>query len=292
MINPDIYTKPGGNESEPEIKIELSQNQIVMIEDKLSKITLNYDSVTKYTGRFLYKKNNILIIGICTEPEQGFEYKENDVVSVFIVENKSLYHFDAKIHAIREADQSDDYFENDDTPADFNSSEKYNKYIVDIIALTVPQKQQRREFYRMPLYIDIYYKIIEADKADKIEARSLKFDSEKAKEIKKAADDGLLEKENGYLKLTTIELSAGGFKYQSRTNIEAGIFLDCVLIINDEALPAIAQILSSNPDGQYPELYNMRVLFNKISDPTRAKIVKYIFAQQRQVHSKFLPEET
>jgi len=291
MKNPDIYTKADGGVSKQEIKIELSPNQIIMIEDKSYKITLNYDSVTKYTGRFLYKKNNILTIGISAESEQGFEYKENDVVSILIVENKSLYNFDANILAIREAELPDE-FEIGDMADEFNNSEKYNKYVVDIVPLTAPQKQQRREFYRMPLGINIYYKIIEADEADKIEAYNLKFEPEKAKKIKKSADEGLLEKENGYLKLTTIELSAGGFKYQSMTNIEAGIFLDCVLIVNDEALPAIAQILSSSPDRQYPDLYNMRVLFNKISDPVRAKIVKYIFAQQRQVHSKFLPEET
>ena len=181
-------------------------------------------------------------------------------------------------------------------PEPVNEIELYRNQIVMIedIPENSGQRDERREFFRMLLSVDVYYKIIDIEKAgvDSQKLRDLnklKFDSEKAKEIKKIADEGILEKDMGYLKLATRDLSAGGFKYHCALdiNIAVGDFLDCLVIINDEALPAIAQILSLSPDYEYPELYDVRALVHEISDPARDRVVRYIFAQERRIDSVF-----
>ncbi|MCL1858770.1 MAG: hypothetical protein FWF92_06005 [Oscillospiraceae bacterium] len=306
-MSPNIYDKT--DDSGPEInskaktEIGLLKNQIIMIEDKRIKITFDYDAEIKYTGRYLRKNNkkNILKIGIFTEKKQKLKYKENDIVSILFIDKKYLFNFDARIHGIREAKESDE-FEIDDMTFEFSSLKEYSgysKYIFDIIPLTVPHKQQRREFFRIPLSVNIYYKITGIDETDKIEPGELKFDAEKAKKIKKIADEGILEKEMGYSKLTTIDFGAGGFRYRviannTDINIKEGILLYCLLIINEEALPALAQILRMTPDRQNQDLYDVRVLFDKISDPVRDRIMRYIFAKERQKYSGFgkTPENT
>lgn len=284
MMNKYTYNQNDGYGSETEreaesgisiLSIELSENQTVMIEDKLPQGIFNYHPVTSHTGKFLHKNNNMLTLVICSEikgdSRHCFEYEDDEDISILFTENKCLFCFDARIKKIREADGSDGFEE----------------FKIDVIPLTVPQKWQRREFYRMPLSTDIYYKITEPDKIkDIIGSGALKFDPDKSKEIKKIAGEGLLEKEMGYSKLTTVDLSAGGFRYHSKEDIKEKIILDCLIIINDEAVPATAQILSSKPDFQYPDLYDVRALFEEISDPARDRVVRYIFAQERQNYSK------
>ena len=172
------------------------------------------------------------------------------------------------------------------TNPDIAETEPFENQIsmIDDIPEISEQRDERREFYRMPLSIDVYYKVT-CTKETGGDLNKYRFDSEKAKETKKIADAGILEKEMGYSKLATYDLSAGGFKYRGAPDmkVSAGDFLDCLLIINDEALPAAAQILSIMPDEEYPELYDVRVLVHEISDPARDRVVRYIFAQERQI---------
>ena len=119
-----------------------------------------------------------------------------------------------------------------------------------------PEKTQRREFYRMALEIEIYYKAIEASKDEE------------------------------YQKLTTADLSAGGFKCCGEIKFEEGAFLNCMLIAGYEALPVTAQILKSQPDAEKPGLYETRAIFYELNDQIRDRVVKYIFSKQRQAQSK------
>jgi c-di-GMP-binding flagellar brake protein YcgR len=140
----------------------------------------------------------------------------------------------------------------------------------------------------MSLKVDIYYKLISENDFAGIKTPYLKFDPEKAKEIKQEADAGLLETDKGYSKLSTTDISAGGFKCKHHIKIDVDTYLQCMLIINDEALPVIARAVGSQPDELNPQLYDLRASFDKISDTVRDRIVKYIFYQQRQLQAKFL----
>ena len=268
-----------------EEKINLSQNQIIMIEDGQPKTVPAQSSVGgKYTGKFLCKKNNVMTAGICVESNRELEYGESDIVSVsYIEEQKSLLCFAARILKTREA-TPDDRFETGDMSSELGSVDKYKSHILEMLPINRPEKQQRREFYRMPLAVDIYCKIAGILKVENfIAGGGLKYDETKAKEAKEAADSGLLESE-GYSRLTTEDLSAGGFRYKGKPDreTEEGTFLECVLIINDEGLPAVAQILSLKRDASSKSLFEIRALFHRISDPVRDKVIRYIFAKQRE----------
>ena len=272
-------------ELEPEAEIELLGNQVIMIEERQTKTVPDYEPAGKYTGKFLHKKDNIITAGICADSAQGLEYGKNDIVCVsYVEEQKTLLGFTAKILSTRKA-TPEDGFDTRDMISELGNPDKYSTYIFEMIPTSAPERHQRREFYRMPLSIDIYYKISGILKIEHFIAEGgLKYDAIKSKEAKKAAEEGIFENEKGYLKLTTEDLSAGGFKYKSKPDrdMDEGTFLECILMVNDEGLPAVAQILSFKYCGEFKNLYDVRALFHKISDPVRDKIVRYIFARQRQ----------
>jgi len=139
------------------------------------------------------------------------------------------------------------------------------------------EKTQRREFYRMALEIDIYYKAIEENEAADIGKDSLIFELVPAKN---AITDG------EYQKLTTTDLSAGGFRCCNEIKFEEGALLNCMLIAGYEALPVVAQILKSQPDAEKPDLYDTRAIFYELNDQIRDRVVRYIFSKQRQAQSK------
>ena len=272
-------------ELEYETEIDLYKNQVIMIEESQTKAAPDYDPAGKYTGKFLSKKGNVITAGICAESARGLEYGANDIVHVSYVEQqKTLLGFTAKVLAVREATPGDG-FDIEDMTSELGNLGKYSKYIFEMVPTGAPERHQRREFYRMPLSVDIYYKTSGILKIERfISGGGLRYDAEKSREAKRAAEGGLLETEGGYSKLTTDDLSAGGFKYKSKPDrdMDEGDFLECVLIINDEGLPAVAQILSIKRSAESKNLYEVRALFHKISDPVRDKIVRYIFARQRQ----------
>ena len=270
----NVYMNIDANEEETEIK--LSEGQIFMMGDIPSRTTP--EPMIKYTGKYLGKKDtNTLTLGVCVGLKRRLEYKEEDSVDISYIELKSLFSFNARILNIRKAVPSDNFII-DEIMKELGDSEGYVRYIFEVLPLTVPEKHQRREFFRISLGIEIYYRTIDADKAEHIADNDLKFESGQAKNTKK----------DGYAGLTTIDMSAGGFKCKSETKIEAGTYLDCLLMVEDDVLPAIAQVLSSNGYENEPDLYDIRALFYKISDPARDRLLKYIFYKQRQIQSEFL----
>jgi len=283
-IDIDTYTGANTDENEEVKEIHLSRGQIFMMGDKPTRSTP--EPKIKYAGKFLGKRDHILTLGVCVEKQQELEYKKNDVVDISYIELKSLYSFNAKILGITETLQDDD-FEIYDMINELGSVYGYNKYKFDVIPMTEPEKHQRREFYRMPLGIEIYYKTVDAGKVEHITDGDLKFETEHGKEMKKIADSGMFEKE-GYLKLTTMDMSAGGFKCKSEIKAEAEDFWECIFLIKEEALPAVVQVLSSNPDQYDPSLYDIRAAFYKISDTVRDRLLKFIFFQERQPRSEFV----
>ena len=269
------------------LNIHLALEQIVTVSDIPTRLTP--DPQAKYVGKFLYKNEyNELTLGMCAERRKGdIEYAPGDSVAVSYILLRSLYSFNAQIISIREAVEEDRFY-TEDMLNELTSIYGYNNFIFEVIPLTAPEKQQRREFFRMPLTIDIYYKPISELKMDTLKSADLKFELEEAREIKRDADEGFLEADEGYLKLSTMDVSAGGFKCRHHEKLDVNTYLDCKLIIENEALPVIARIVGTKTDERNPRLYNLRASFYKISDPVRDRLVKYIFYQQRQLQAKFL----
>jgi len=200
---------------------------------------------------------------------------------------RSHYSFNVKITDIREA-LPEDNFDTRDMLGELTNINGYNNYIFEVFPVSRSEKQHRREFFRMPLRITVYYKPISQTAVENTTMTDLKFERELALEKKKDADEGLLEKEEGFYKLSTLDLSAGGFKCRYPAKIAVNTYLNCMLIIDGEALPVIGRIVRAKPDDYDPSVYNLHVSFCKISDPVRDRIFKYIFYQQRQSQAKFL----
>ena len=310
-FNYDFIINEPEEPDEPEIRF--TREQIITISECPTKSMP--DPHAKYVGKFLYKtESNTLILGVCAERIQtdfaanfaANSSVDNRNIAVSYILLRSLYGFNAQIVSIREAvdddrfytgDMLDELSKNIHTSQISHTSGDYNKYIFEVIPQTSPEKQQRREFFRMPLKIDIYYKPISKIEVDNIKSSDLKFDADQEKKMIYAADEGLLETEKGYLKLSTIDISAGGFRCKHHIGIDVNTYLECVLMINNingadsensEALPVIARTVGSVSDEFNPRLYDLRASFDKINDVVRNKLVKYIFYQQRQLQAKFL----
>jgi len=243
----------------------------------------------QYTGKLLAKQNGRLLLGIYADKQYEFNYKENDVVTASFVELKVLYNFNVRILKVRELETDiGEGFEIDRMANKLDSTYGYDKYIIEAAVLAPPKKQQKREFFRMTLKIDIYYKIIEQQQAEEISSGNLKFEFAAAGAAKEEADLNFLESEGGYLKLTTFDISAGGFRVRSAVSFEEGALLDCIVIAGYEALPATAKILSAKPEPDNPGIYDVRAIFYEIGNPIRDRIVKFILLQQKQLRSRFL----
>ncbi|MCL2773822.1 MAG: PilZ domain-containing protein [Oscillospiraceae bacterium] len=278
----NIYISDGGDE----IDIILDPDEIITVSDCQSRLTP--DPSVKYVGKFLRKTDDsLLILGICAEKRQGIEYKAGDRAAVSYKALRSHYSFNVKITDIREVMPEDD-FDTRDMLNELTSIHGYNNYIFEVFPVSQPEKQHRREFFRMPLRIEVYYKLIPEYIVDNMTMTDLKFEHELAAEKKKDADEGLLEKEEGFSKLFTLDFSAGGFKCRYPEKIAVNTYLYCMLIIDGEALPVIGRVVRSKADEDEPSVYDLHVSFCKISDPVRDRLFKYIFYQQRQTQAKFL----
>jgi len=270
---------------DPQIDVRFNRGQIFMFADETPQSAS--DPGIKYMGKFLAKSGYRITIGVYAETEMELEYKEDDVVMLSYVDTRAVFFFNARIIGIRAAshDIIGERFDIDPPRKDENQTiPAYDKYIFDVIPLTVPEKQQKREFFRMTLGIDIYYKLDDPDGGDdgyslgSLTYNELKYELDHAK-----------EGEDGYVKLRTIDLSAGGFRAKTRLPIESGKILECMIVVGFEALPATVKVLSAKQEDKNDiqnGLYDVRAIFDNMSDQVRDRIVRYIFAQQRQIQAR------
>jgi len=115
-----------------------------------------------------------------------------------------------------------------------------------------PNNQKRSDF-RIPVAIDIYYKIRDA-----------------------------VEVSKDYLKMTALNISAGGFRSILDRAIEEGTFLECMILTGTGILPATARVLNSESEEGEPGVYSIRAEFFNMCDTVKEGLTKYIFAQQRK----------
>ena len=235
--------KKTGNEPEMKIEVNLNKGQTLMIADDTLRRTVKDPSV-KYTGKYLFKTGFELTIGVDTGIKRKPKLEEGDIVFITYTDQKFLFSFNAVMTGVRKA----------------SPDSSGVKYIFDIIPITTPEKQQRREFYRINLSTDIlYYKKTETGEGIETE-----------------------------IKMKTLDLSAGGFRAKSKTPIKSGSVLECTVAIGHEALPVSVKILSAKQEDINDTkngLYDVRAIFYDMSDQIRDRIVRYIFARQRQVHA-------
>jgi hypothetical protein len=292
--------------ADPEIDIRINRGQTVMLADEAMQSTVRaaQELTIKYVGKYLYREGYALTIGVGAETGSELEYEEDDIVLITFVEQKSLYFFNARINVIREAAPGSfsERFEIEQPKAGVNEEHSgyiYDKYIFELIPVTPPEKQQRREFFRMNLGVDIYYKmppldisessgLSETEEGEDSGGEHLSLGSLTYNELQYEYDHAR-DGDDGYVKLRTMDFSAGGFRAKSKVPIESGVVLECMIIVGFEALPATVKVLSARQHDKNDiknGVYDLRAIFIDMSDQIRDRIVRYIFAQQRQIQAR------
>ena len=248
---------------------------------------------SEHCGRYLSKSGaNTLILGIYAAKEDILKYDVNDELVIYYLDSNIKYHFKARIVHMR-PEISEDEFEINENDIDkdilneLKNKPAADKYIIEAAALTRPEINNKREFFRMTLQMEIYFKKVIFEELDEITEADLKFEIAQAMRYKKEADEGILDEEAGYTKIITADISAGGFMFKSPVHFELEMFMECMMMVDREALPVVAQVLRSRHD-EILDGYFVHAQFYKISEPVRDRLVKYLFNQQRQQQSRFL----
>lgn len=263
------------------ILIKIKPDKIVTF-GELKNFTENNTREPEYYGKFLGKdiKEN-LIFGLCVKKESTLSYQVQGEADISYIDGKMKYNFKIKITDIRQALPKDGFDIKRDMLNELKGNLDVDKYIIEARAITKPEPSSRREFFRMPLQMAIYCREIATENINELTETDLKFEIERARLNKREADAGILEEEEGYFKLITADISAGGFMFKSPEPFEAETYLDCMMIVDREALPVVAKILRSR-DDEILDGYIVHVQFYKISDPVRDRLVKYLISMQRQ----------
>ena len=256
--------------------INIPESSLLLIGDALQK---NMPVPTpKYTGRYLCKQHSKILIGVFVSKDQPILYSENENLISVSFTNKiegnpkeKLFSFSARILKIRGLGEFDNFtFEsNQNIIAENEESNKYEISIFEIEALSNLGEHSRRQYFRLDISVPVYYK---PDYENYI------YDNEH--NIK---DDI----ERGYIRLDTIDISAGGFKCKSRRYLEPETILFCYILMGHEALPVSLKILDTYRDPQPQteenrDIYIMRVMFIEVNDDVRNRLTMHILNYQQK----------
>lgn len=126
------------------------------------------------------------------------------------------------------------------------------------------KKIQRREFFRFECIIPVKYRVV-------------------------GSSNTVLNKDENFKKTITRDLSGGGVCIKLEEKLNTGDVIECELFLDDFNkvcfVGKVVRITECEADkGTYK--YEAGVLFEKIDDKSREKIVSYIFQEQRKLIKK------
>jgi len=257
-------------------------------------------SEPQYYGKFLKTgKKNSLIFGVCVTKGSSLIYRVNEEIDISYNDPaaRAKYKFRAIVSETRQAVLNENGKDEFDIQHDMlnelkgRSPSDIDKWILEARAVSKPSASNRREFFRLPLQMTIYYKNVAPEHTERVKEADLKFEAEAAKRDKEKADAGLLEKSAGYAKLMTSDVSAGGFMFKSTGAVEPETYMECMLIVDKEAFPVIAKTVRCGEDDILGG-YFINAAFIKISEPVRDRLMRHLLnMQQRQRNLKFARRE-
>lgn len=148
---------------------------------------------------------------------------------------------------------------------------------VELEQTTVLQKVQRREYYRLEKRTPIKYRIIDGEELEMIRKGNAYFPDE----------TGLVWKD-----AIMIDLSGGGIRFVSVHSEQKGSFVEVQFDIQKEEeveiVYAYAELLRSERNTNNNTIYDHRIMFWKMDNGMREKIIRYIFSEQRKRRSQQL----
>jgi molybdopterin-binding protein len=220
--------------------------------------------ISEYIGGFIHADKGIMKIGVCVKSKGRLPYNENKKIAVAYAHNNEFFLAEAKIESIHEADEKD----LEELNVLFQNRMQglvrvlgAVKFIVaNIIILSEPKKQNRRQHLRISAGWNVFFKIINPD-------------GEMQQAQKKWLDEKIFETSHGYFKTTTDDISAGGYRSIIKVQIPEGTEIDCVIeIIGKDNMKAVGQlkakVLSCDENQTRSNAYDMRVKFMDMSDST------------------------
>lgn len=148
-------------------------------------------------------------------------------------------------------------------------------FIMEITQKTTLNKIQRREYYRFHYNRPIKYRILNDAEQKLIEQDAVYDENVNSKEWKAGV---------------MIDLSGGGIQFVSDTKEKQDSYLQVCFEINEDGkekhVYAFAILLRSDRNQNKSTLYDHCLMFWKMDDKTRERIIRFIFDEQRKNRSK------
>lgn len=152
-----------------------------------------------------------------------------------------------------------------------------NVYVLVVRVTSELKKNQRRQFYRLDINIEVFYKIFTNE------------DEKYFRAMRKISDEMI---DRPFEKGMTIDVSGGGIRFISKDNIALGskmmVRLPLELDTEIKDCNVIAKVISSIPSRGKERLYENRVEFVQINDSDRETLIKFIFKVERNIRKKQL----
>lgn len=160
------------------------------------------------------------------------------------------------------------------------------KMILALVKVTsIPEKIQRRQYYRLECVHEIEYKLI-TEEETKLEEKLL-LDRFLQPDEKANARKRLAELNKVWTRAVITDLSGGGCRYNSEQQLTSGnrvrIRLDFIIKSELKRMDIIADIIASEKMIDRAGIYEHRVEFYNISKNDREDLIKYIFEQERRL---------
>lgn len=150
-------------------------------------------------------------------------------------------------------------------------------FLVELEQTTMLEKVQRREFFRYECRKPFKYRILEGEELEMIRLGNAYCPD----------DQSLLWKD-----AIMIDLSGGGVRFVSSYKEEKGSLVEVQFDIEHnnevEIIYLYAELLRSERNPNNSSIYDQRIMFWKIDNGLREKIIRYIFEQQRKKRSQQL----
>ena len=272
----------GSSSHKVKFNIKIPERRFLAIGDETPKSVAL--SPINYRGRFLRKESDRILIGICVSKDNKLIYGKGDIIGVSFgsetnstveISKSNIYNFSAVILNIRAVEDRDEFtFETmgdilieTETKIEMKAGiDNSELYVFEIKAVSRLIEHSNREFFRYDVSVPVYYK------------------PDCDVDISKAVDKGDMSK--GYIRMNTVNMSAGGFKCESRRYIEPGKILECQIAMGYEVLPISLKILDTQliekSEESPHDLYLLRVIFFELPEDIRDRLVMHIFNYQQR----------
>jgi hypothetical protein len=157
-------------------------------------------------------------------------------------------------------------------------------YMIDVLFLTDLKKYQRRKFYRLDCMFPIKYRSmsdVELALRERLTKDSFETEEEKL-QCQRTLDELPKDWEEG----TVSDLSGGGIRFHSRSQLEKGHMVEVMLPLSMRGgivpLTFSVQVIACIYYEGSRIAYEVRGEFQQIKDSERELVIKYVFEEQRR----------